>query len=99
MCTSGYWLRYGYVCVSEVIALVLFLAKLYRFLARRTDAPFNKVVLKRLFMSRVNRPPLSLARLIRQMKPADRGNKIAVVVGTITDDLRIHSVPKLTVSI
>lgn len=50
-------------------------------------------------MSRVNRPPLSLARIIRQMKPADRINKIAVVVGTITDDLRIHSVPKLTVSI
>lgn len=49
-------------------------------------------------MSRVNRPPLSLARIIRQMKPADRVNKIAVVVGTITDDLRIHSVPKLTVS-
>lgn len=50
-------------------------------------------------MSRVNRPPLSLARVVRQMKPADRTSKIAVVVGTITDDLRIHSVPKLTVSI
>ena len=50
-------------------------------------------------MSRVNRPPLSLARIVRQMKPLDRANKVAVVVGTITDDLRIHSVPKLTVSI
>merc|ERR1711939_839306 len=28
------------------------LVKLYRFLARRTDANFNKIVLKRLFMSR-----------------------------------------------
>ena len=78
---------------------MLLCVKLYRFLARRTDSPFNKVVLKRLFMSRVNRPPLSLARIVRQMKPLDRANKVAVVVGTITDDLRIHSVPKLTVSI
>lgn len=68
-------------------------------MARRTDAPFNKVILKRLFMSRVNRPPLSLARIIRQMKPADRANKIAVVVGTVTDDLRVFKVPKLTVSL
>ena len=50
-------------------------------------------------MSRVNRPPLSLARIVRQMKPADRISKIAVVVGTITDDVRIFSVPKLTVSV
>ena len=78
---------------------MLLFVKLYRFLARRTDSQFNKVVLKRLFMSRVNRPPLSLARIVRQMKPTDRANKIAVVVGTITDDLRIHTVPKLTVSI
>jgi len=34
------------------------LVKLYRFLARRTESPFCKVVLKRLFMSRINRPPL-----------------------------------------
>ena len=77
----------------------MFIEKLYRFLARRTDAPFNKVVLKRLFMSRVNRPPMSLARVIRQMKPVDRATKIAVVVGTITDDLRIYTIPKLTVSV
>ncbi|NXD46974.1 RL18A protein, partial [Copsychus sechellarum] len=40
------------------------LVKLYRFLARRTNAPFNRVVLKRLFMSRSNRPPLALSRLV-----------------------------------
>jgi len=34
------------------------LVKLYRFLARRTDAKFNSIVLKRLFMSKINRPPL-----------------------------------------
>nr|ABZ04231.1 ribosomal protein rpl18 [Lineus viridis] len=73
------------------------LVKLYRFLARRTDAKFNKIILKRLFMSRTNRPPLSLARLIRHMKRDQNGKKIAVIVGTVTDDVRILEVPKMTV--
>ncbi|WJX88633.1 hypothetical protein P8452_70701 [Trifolium repens] len=30
----------------------------------RTDSGFNKVIVKRLFMSKVNKPPLSLSRLI-----------------------------------
>merc|ERR1712018_346694 len=81
---------------SEDIYVKL-LVKLYRFLARRTDAGFNKVVLKRLFMSRTNRPPLSIARLIRNMKKPGRAGKTAVCVGTITDDKRIYKVPKLTV--
>uniref|UniRef100_A0A4D5R948 Large ribosomal subunit protein eL18 n=1 Tax=Scolopendra viridis TaxID=118503 RepID=A0A4D5R948_SCOVI len=73
------------------------LVKLYRFLARRSGAKFNKIILKRLFMSKINRPPLSLAKLIRFMKKPGRNSKIAVVVGTITDDLRIHEIPKLRV--
>lgn len=44
-----------------------FLKQLYRFLVRRTDAPFNSVVLKRLFMSRINRAPLSMSRLVKYM--------------------------------
>jgi len=64
-------------------------------LARRTSSKFNKVVLKRLFMSRVNRPPLGLARLARYMR--NKENKVAVVVGTVTDDERLLDVPKLTV--
>uniref|UniRef100_A0A8C0RX95 Large ribosomal subunit protein uL15/eL18 domain-containing protein n=1 Tax=Canis lupus familiaris TaxID=9615 RepID=A0A8C0RX95_CANLF len=40
------------------------LVKLYRFLARRANSTFNQVVLKRLFMSRTNRPPLSLSRMV-----------------------------------
>lgn len=32
---------------------LLLLVKLYRFLARRTDSKFNRVILKRLFMSKV----------------------------------------------
>ena len=67
-------------------------------MARRTDAKFNEIVLRRLFMSKINRPPLSLARLIRNMKKEGREGKIAVVIGTITNDLRIFKVPKLTVS-
>eukprot|EP00493_Phyllostaurus_siculus_P019133 UN19436 len=58
---------------------------------------FNQIVLKRLFMSRSNRAPLSLARLVRHMKKAGRDNKMAVVIGTITDDIRIFDVPKLRV--
>ncbi|KAM7320923.1 hypothetical protein ACRRTK_020176 [Alexandromys fortis] len=73
------------------------LVKLYRFLARRTNSTFNQVVLKRLFMSRTNRPPLSLSRMIRKMKLPGRENKTAVVVGTVTDDVRILDVPKLKV--
>jgi large subunit ribosomal protein L18e len=42
--------------------------QLYRFLVRRTDSKFNAVVLKRLFMSRINRPPLSISRLSKFMK-------------------------------
>jgi len=72
------------------------LVKLYRFLARRTDAKFNKIILRRLFMSKINRPPLSLARLVRNMKKEGNADKLAVCVGTVTNDLRIFDVPKMT---
>lgn len=48
-------------------------------------------------MARRHRPPMSVARLIRYMKRGDNMKKIAVVVGTITDDNRIFEIPKLTV--
>lgn len=73
------------------------IVKLYRFLARRTNSKFNKVILKRLFMSRIHRPPLSLAMLTRHMKKPGRKGMTAVCVGTITDDLRLFDVPKLKV--
>merc|ERR1712168_845909 len=72
------------------------LVKLYRFLARRTDAKFNKVILKRLFMSKTNRPPVSLARIVRRMKSTE-SDKICVIVGTVTDDVRLLDVPKLKI--
>ncbi|KAJ3073599.1 60S ribosomal protein L18 [Podochytrium sp. JEL0797] len=80
---------------SKDVYLAL-LVKLYRFLARRTDSKFNKVVLRRLFMSRINRPPLSVSRIARYLK--NNEGKTAVVVGTITDDIRLLEVPKLSVA-
>jgi len=67
------------------------LVKLYRFLARRTDSKFNNIVLKRLFMSRRNRQPLSLSRLSVKAKE----NQTSVVIGTVTNDIRLHNVPKM----
>lgn len=40
------------------------LVKLYKFLARRTGAKFNSIIYKRLCMSQINRPPLSLRKLV-----------------------------------
>jgi len=73
------------------------LVKLYRFLARRTESSFNKVILRRLFMSRINRPPVSLSRVKGQVRD-DNAEKIVVVVGTITDDNRLTQVPKVTIA-
>ncbi|XP_063827929.1 protein LSM14 homolog B-A [Ostrinia nubilalis] len=74
------------------------LVKLYRYLARRTNSKFNQIVLRRLFMSRINRPPISLSRLARHMKKPTREGLIAVVVGTVTNDVRLYTVPKMTVA-
>merc|ERR1712071_722694 len=67
------------------------LVKLYRFLARRTDSKFNKILLKRLFMSRQYRPALSLSRLSANAKEG----KIIVCVGTVTNDTRLNECPKI----
>ncbi|MBA0825815.1 hypothetical protein Goarm_010731, partial [Gossypium armourianum] len=64
--------------------------------APKTGSKFNAVILKRLFMSKVNKPPLSLSRLIQYMKGKE--DKIAVVVGTVTDDIRVYEVPALRVT-
>merc|ERR1711976_395679 len=80
---------------SEDLYLRL-LVKLYRFLARRTNANFNKVILKRLFMSRINRAPLGLGRLMRHYKREGNKGRTVVVVGTVTNDVRIHDLPKIT---
>ncbi|GAA5920900.1 hypothetical protein JCM3775_003998 [Rhodotorula graminis] len=80
---------------------LLLLVKLYRFLARRTDSRFNKVVLRRLYMSKTNRPPVSISRIARQVSKSGKAiaaDNTVVVVGTITDDVRLNEVPKLSVA-
>ncbi|KAF7546156.1 hypothetical protein G7046_g9379 [Stylonectria norvegica] len=74
------------------------LVKLYRFLARRTDASFNKVVLRRLFMSKINRPPVSLSRIVANTTKEKEEKRTVVVVGTVTDDNRLMVFPKTTVA-
>ncbi|GAB0139344.1 hypothetical protein EsDP_00007559, partial [Epichloe bromicola] len=60
-------------------------------------ASFNKVVLRRLFMSRINRPPVSISRIVANTSE-HTNNKTIVVVGTVTDDNRLLTVPKLSVA-
>eukprot|EP00298_Acanthocystis_sp_HF-20_P006427 c16292_g1_i1.p1 GENE.c16292_g1_i1~~c16292_g1_i1.p1 ORF type:complete len:187 (+),score=74.71 c16292_g1_i1:47-607(+) len=74
---------------------VKLLVRLYRFLERRTNSKFNSIVLKRLFLSRVNRPAVSLSAIARNMKGKE--NRIAVVIGSVTNDERLLVVPKLSV--
>lgn len=69
------------------------LIKLYKFLERRTDSKFCATVVKRLHMSKVNQPPIGLHRLAKNYKEG----KIAVIVGKVTDDVRMLECPKMTV--
>ncbi|GAA5984747.1 hypothetical protein JCM10908_003483 [Rhodotorula pacifica] len=80
---------------------LLLLVKLYRFLARRTDSRFNKVVLRRLYQSRINRPPLSVSRIARQVSKSNKAytdKHTVVTVGTVTDDARLETLPKLSIA-
>eukprot|EP01062_Namystynia_karyoxenos_P035234 TRINITY_DN25836_c0_g1_i2.p3 TRINITY_DN25836_c0_g1~~TRINITY_DN25836_c0_g1_i2.p3 ORF type:complete len:191 (+),score=45.79 TRINITY_DN25836_c0_g1_i2:53-625(+) len=81
---------------SSTNPYIYLLVKIYRFLARRAPCPFNKVVLHRLMMSRTNLPPMTLSRIALNMK--NRDGKIAVIVGTVTDDTRLVEVPKMKVA-
>nr|CAN68117.1 hypothetical protein VITISV_012514 [Vitis vinifera] len=71
--------------------------KLYHFLVRKTGSKFNVVTLKRFFMSKVNKLPLLLSRLVRFMD--GKKGKIVVVIGSVTDDLRVYEVLYLKVTI
>ncbi|KAI9816670.1 MAG: hypothetical protein M1826_001744 [Phylliscum demangeonii] len=85
------------------------LVKLYRFLARRTQSSFNKTILRRLFMSRMHRPPMALSRIASLVanrfyekegneKKNPHADKTVVVVGTVTDDNRLLVVPKMAIA-
>lgn len=71
------------------------LIKLYKFLARRTDSAFCDTVVKRLHMSKLNNPPIGLARLSKYM--TNKEGKTAVIVGKVTDDVRMLECPKMSV--
>ncbi|KAF2436218.1 ribosomal protein L18e [Tothia fuscella] len=77
------------------------LVKLYAFLARRTDSPFNQVVLRRLKMSKINRPPISISRIVSTaVNPANdkQNGKTIVVIAKVTDDTRLLEVPKVSIA-
>lgn len=71
------------------------LKKLYAFLERRTNSKFNQIVHHRLCTSRSNRQPISLTKLSKNM--GGKSDKIAVIVGRVTDDPRMFEIPKMTV--
>lgn len=68
----------------------------------RTDSNFNKVILRRLFMSRINRPPMSVSRIVsvaaNKHSSEEHQGKTIVVVGTVTDDNRLLTLPKLSIA-
>ena len=72
------------------------LVQLYRFLARRVaDNKFPKTILKRLLLTRSNRPPISLGHIAKFMKGKE--DKFAVTVTTVTNDEVLLEVPKLKI--
>ncbi|VDM56012.1 unnamed protein product [Angiostrongylus costaricensis] len=64
------------------------LAKLYKFLARRTGEKFNNIIMRRLFMSRRFRAPLSIARISRILKKKSNSNKIVLAALKVTRSAR-----------
>ena len=71
------------------------LVQLYRFLARRIASPFPKTILKRLLLSKVNRPPISLRQIIQNTKGKE--GKIVVTISTVTNDTTLLEIPKLKI--
>lgn len=58
-----------------------------------------KVILRRLYLSKINRPPVSLSRIAKQVETrAGSEGKIIVTVSTVTDDERLLVLPKLTIA-
>lgn len=59
----------------------------------------EKVILRRLYLSKINRPPVSLSRIAKQVETrAGSEGKIIVTVSTVTDDERLLELPKLTIA-
>ena len=71
--------------------------KLYKFLARRTESEFNKIIHKRLNHSRSSRYPISLSRIAKALSKGDNEGKIVVTVSTVVNDERMIVCPKMTI--
>lgn len=54
--------------------------------------------MKSLFLSKINRPPVSVSRIARALKQDGAATKTVVVVGTVTDDSRLFDMPSTTVA-
>lgn len=75
------------------------LVTLYRVLARRTESEINQFILQSLYLSKINRPPVSTAEISKALKDGSAdAKKILVVVGTVTDDPRLFEFPKITIA-
>lgn len=58
-----------------------------------------QAILHRLFLSKTNRPPISLSRIVKETEKVENlSSKVIVQVGTITDDVRQQEIPKLCVA-
>ena len=68
------------------------LCKLYKFLSRRSSSRFNPIILKRLYMSRTNRAPLSVSKIA--LMSNGKSDRTVVLVGTVTNDERMLEMPK-----
>ena len=51
--------------------------------------------MRRLISSGINRPPISISKISQLLKGQQR---IAVIVASVTDDVRLLEVPKMTVA-
>merc|ERR1712100_399332 len=62
-----------------------------------SESAFCKTILRRLVASRTNRPPVALSKLVKHLG-SKKTDRTVVVVGTVTDDLRLADCPKLSVA-
>lgn len=51
-----------------------------------------------MYLSKINRPPVSLNRVGRVLSQKGVADKTVVVVGTVTDDIRLLDFPKATIA-
>lgn len=85
---SFLWCLLTVVCLTVSVCLPVYLSCVCR-------CVLSSQVLHRLMMSRVHRPPIPVSRLVRFMKGKD--GKVAVVVATVTDDVRMYALPAMTI--